>query len=78
MRSSIVITWIMAEAHVDIFDDRLEIYSPGGMFDGTRVQDRNIHKIPSKRRNPVLADIFDRLGYMERSGSGFGKMLDGY
>jgi ATP-dependent DNA helicase RecG len=67
-----------SEVHVDIFDDRLEIYSPGGMFDGTRVQDRNIRKIPSRRRNPVLSDIFDRLGYMERSGSGFGKILDGY
>jgi ATP-dependent DNA helicase RecG len=67
-----------SEVHVDIFDDRLEIYSPGGMFDGTRVQDRNIRRIPSRRRNPVLADIFDRLGYMERSGSGFGKILDGY
>lgn len=67
-----------SEVHVDMFDDRLEIYSPGGMFDGTRVQDRNIRRIPSRRRNPVLADIFDRLGYMERSGSGFGKILDGY
>ena len=67
-----------SEVHVDIFDDRLEIYSPGGMFDGTNIQDRNIRRIPSRRRNPVLADIFDRLGYMERSGSGFGKILDGY
>lgn len=67
-----------SEVHVDIFDDRLEIYSPGGMFDGTKIQERNIRRIPSRRRNPVLADIFDRLGYMERSGSGFGKILDGY
>jgi ATP-dependent DNA helicase RecG len=67
-----------SEVHVDIFDDRMEIYSPGGMFDGTKIQERNILRIPSRRRNPVLADIFDRLGYMERSGSGFGKILDGY
>ncbi len=67
-----------SEVHVDIFDNRMEIYSPGGMFDGTRVQDRSIRRIPSRRRNPVLADIFDRLGYMERSGSGFSKILDGY
>ena len=67
-----------SEVHVDIFDDRMEIYSPGGMVDGTKVQDRNIDRIPSRRRNPLLADIFDRLGYMERSGSGLGKILDGY
>ena len=28
------------------------------------------------RRNPVLADIFSRLDYMERSGSGLGKIRD--
>ena len=35
-------------------------------------------KIPSKRRNPVLADIFSRLKYMERRGSGFKKILADY
>ena len=67
-----------SEVHVDIFDDRMEIYSPGGMVDGTRVQDRNIRFIPSERRNPVLADIFARLGYMERSGSGLTKIRESY
>lgn len=63
-----------SEVHVDIFDDRMEIYSPGGMPDGTMIQDRNIEQIPSTRRNPVLADIFARLGYMEREGSGIKKI----
>ncbi|MEF2834262.1 MAG: ATP-binding protein [Clostridia bacterium] len=31
-----------------------------------------------QRRNPLLADIFERLGYMERKGSGFGKIIDSY
>ena len=26
----------------------------------------------------MLADVFNRLGYMERKGSGFGKILNGY
>ena len=34
--------------------------------------------VPSTRRNPVLADIFNQLGYMERKGSGFGKIIGGY
>ncbi len=67
-----------SEVHVDIFDDRMEIYSPGGMPDGTVIQDRNIQAIPSMRRNPVIADIFARLGYMERSGSGLGKIRSSY
>ena len=56
-----------SEIHVDMFDDRMEIYSPGGMVDGTFIQDLNLEQVPSKRRNPVLADVFARLDYMERN-----------
>lgn len=42
------------------------------------IQDRDPLTVPSTRRNPVLADVFNRLGYMERKGSGFGKILNGY
>ena len=67
-----------SEVHIDIFDDRMEIYSPGGMPDGSLIQERDPLRVPSTRRNPVLADIFNRLGYMERKGSGFGKIIGGY
>lgn len=67
-----------SEVHIDIYDDRMEIYSPGGMPDGSYIQERDPLTVPSTRRNPVLADIFNRLGYMERKGSGFGKIIGGY
>jgi len=67
-----------SEVHIDMFDDRLEIYSPGGMCDGTRVQDRDLMRVPSRRRNPIIADIFNRLKYMDRRGSGFKKILSDY
>ena len=67
-----------SEVHIDIFDDRLVIYSPGGMPDGTKIQERDIDTVPSTRRNPVLADIFGRLGYMERQGSGLNKIREAY
>lgn len=67
-----------SEVHIDIFDDRLEIYSPGGMPDGTFIQDLDINTVSSVRRNPLLADIFGRLGYMERQGSGLGKIRRAY
>ena len=67
-----------SEVHIDIYDDRLAIYSPGGMADGTRIQERDLSSISSTRRNPVLADIFGRLGYMERQGSGFKKITETY
>lgn len=69
---------IGSEVHIDMFDDRIEIYSPGGMYDGTKVQDRDLMKVPSRRRNPVIADIFNRLKYMERRGSGFKKIISDY
>ena len=67
-----------SEVHIDMYDDRLEIYSPGGMYDGIPVQDRDIMMVPSRRRNPDIADIFSRLIYMERRGSGFKKIIEEY
>ena len=67
-----------SEVHIDIYDDRLEIYSPGGMPDGSVVQELDIDNVPSRRRNPVIADIFNRMNYMERRGSGFKKIKRDY
>ena len=67
-----------SEIHVDMYDDRLEIVSPGGMPDGKRIQDLNIDDIPSIRRNPLICDIFSRLKLMERRGSGLRKIIDEY
>ncbi|MCB6373087.1 ATP-binding protein [Anaerostipes caccae] len=58
--------------------ENVMIDSTGGMPDGTRIQERNIDTIPSTRRNPVLADVFHRLGYMERQGSGLNKITSAY
>ena len=67
-----------SEVHIDIFDDRMEIYSPGGMPDGSFVQNLDTDHISSKRRNPVIADMFSRMNYMERRGSGFKKIKEDY
>lgn len=48
------------------------------MADGTRIQERDISNVSSTCCNPVLADIFGRLGYMERQGSGFKKITESY
>lgn len=67
-------TFLGSEVHIDIYDDRLEFYSPGGMFDGTSIQDQDPLSVPSVRRNPVIADVLSQLSYMEKRGSGFKKM----
>ena len=68
-----------SEVHIDMFDDRIEMFSPGGMMSGVPVQNvPDLRKVGSMRRNPVIADLFQRLDLMERRGSGFGKILDAY
>jgi len=73
-----------SEVHLDIYDDRLAITSPGGMYSGQTVQDIPLEEISSDRRNPILADVMAQLDYMEKRGSGLKricnetKALDGY
>lgn len=69
---------IGTEIHVDMFDDRLEIISPGGMLSGGRIQEMDLRRIPSMRRNEIISDIFGRLHYMDRRGSGIGRILNAY
>ena len=64
-----------SEVHIDMFNDRVEITSPGGMFGGGSIQEYDIYSIRSMRRNPVIADLFHRMKYMERRGSGLRKIV---
>lgn len=72
------------EVHLDIYDDRLTITSPGGMYNGMLIQDLDIANVSSERRNPILANVMAQLDYMEKRGSGLAricnetKALDGY
>lgn len=72
------------EVHLDIYDDRLTITSPGGMYNGMLIQDLDIADVSSERRNPILANVMGQLDYMEKRGSGLTricnetKALDGY
>ena len=69
---------IGAEVHVDMYDDRMEISSPGGMINGSRIQDLDLRRVPSMRRNEIISDTFGRLHYMERRGSGIRRILNSY
>lgn len=72
------------ELHLDIYDDRLSVTSPGGMYNGLLIQNLDIADVSSERRNPILANVMAQLGYMEKRGSGLTricnetKALEGY
>lgn len=63
-------TVIGGEVHLDIYDDRISITSPGGMYNGELIQNLDIADVSSERRNPILANVMAQLYYMEKRGSG--------
>lgn len=73
-----------SEVHLDIYDDRLTVTSPGGMYNGILIQNLDIADVSSERRNPILANVMAQLDYMEKRGSGLTricnetKALEGY
>ncbi|MDV0446916.1 hypothetical protein MsAg5_07800 [Methanosarcinaceae archaeon Ag5] len=56
---------------IEIFDDRLEITNPGGIING--VTNENFGTV-SMSRNPVLADLLFRAGYVEKMGTGVSRI----
>ena len=66
-----------SEVTIDIYDDRIVITSPGLMVSGVLINKELNNNIPSIRRNPILADIFARMKFMDRRGSGFDKIING-
>lgn len=64
------------EVHLDIYDDRLTVTSPGGMYNGMLIQDLDISDVSSERRNPILANVMSQLDYMEKRGSGLTRICN--
>lgn len=60
-----------ANAMVEIYDDRIEIYNPGGLVKGLKPEE--IGK-KSMLRNPLLAGLLNRIRYIEKMGTGITKM----
>ncbi len=64
---------ISGNVAVRVYQDRLEIASPGGWFGG--VNERNILVTESQRRNELLASALQRIGLAERSALGVKRMF---
>lgn len=62
-------------SHIDvaIFDDRVEVWSPGGLPLGVKLEDI-LKKHISALRNPAIAELLYMIGYIERWGTGIDKM----
>ena len=59
---------------VSVFDDRLEVSSPGALCRGLTLKDAL--KGRSKPRNKVIAEVFSRMGIIEKWGTGLQRIVD--
>ena len=63
-----------ANVFVEIFEDRVEISSPGGLPKGMLIEDLGTKSV---RRNPLIADLLHRISFIEKAGTGIRRMRDG-
>jgi ATP-dependent DNA helicase RecG len=60
---------------VAVYKDRVEIRNPGGLFGGITIADLRRGHV-SKRRNPLIADLFRRIEMVEAWGRGMPLILE--
>ncbi len=67
--------WFIEGANIflEIFSDRIKISSPGGLPKGMVFKDLGRKSV---RRNPLIADLLHRIGYIEKAGTGIQRMRD--
>lgn len=66
--------FLRQSVYIHLRKDRLEITSPGGFIGG--VTPENILRHPPARRNPLLADVFQKAGLVNRAGLGVDRIYE--
>lgn len=62
-----------ANVFVEVYGDRIEVVSPGGLPAGMRYADLGRKSV---RRNPLVADLLHRIAFIEKAGTGIQRMRD--
>ena len=71
-------TWdVSAHVRIAMFQDRIEVSSPGGLPSGISEREYLDGQV-SKLRNPILGNVFFRLRLIERFGTGVLRIRDAY
>lgn len=60
---------------IAVFKNRVEIRSPGGLYDGLTMEEMRGGNV-SRRRNPLIADLFRRIHMVEGWGRGMPLILE--
>lgn len=71
-------TWdVNSQIKISMFNDRVEITSPGGLPQGLTKEEYLSGQI-SILRNPIIANVFYRLGLIEQFGTGIRRIINTY
>lgn len=68
---------IDASIKISMFEDHIELTSPGSLLSGISV-DEYLHGQISMLRNPIIGNIFFRLNYIEKFGTGIRRINEAY
>ena len=71
-------TWdVNSNVRISMYEDKIEVSSPGGLPSGISKKEYLNGQI-SQLRNPILANIFFRLKYIEMFGTGIRRINESY
>lgn len=62
-----------ANVFVEIYTDRIEVSSPGGLPKGMKLSDLGYKSV---RRNALVADLLHRIDFIEKAGTGIKRIRD--
>ena len=66
--------FLSQSVHLDFLPGRVEVVSPGGFVGGVTTQ--NVLRHAPMRRNPLLADVLQSIGLVERAGLGVDRIYE--
>ena len=59
-----------SDSVIKIFDNRIEFFNPGDLYDNQTIEQLNSNQYQSKTRNKLIALMFKEAGLIEKYGSG--------
>lgn len=69
--------WTLSgDIKIEFYDDRVQIFSPGGLPDGLTLE--NIKKGMVAKRNRIVVDVLDKIDIIENYASGVRRIFNDY
>jgi len=63
-----------SDSVIKIFDDRIEFFNPGDLYDNLTIEQLEANHYQSKTRNKLIALMFKECGLIEKYGSGISRI----